>query len=68
MAQSDRGRIELFYDFFGEDNVANTAETRLLGPFIVGGQGNAETDAGVPTIAGMVSGAGRITTTKEDNH
>ena len=68
MAQSDRGRIELFYDFFGEDNVANTAETRLLGPFIVGGQGNAETDAGVPTIAGMVSGAGRITTTNEDNH
>jgi len=68
MAQSDRGRIELFYDFFGEDNIANTAESRVLGPFVVGGQGNAETDAGVPTIAGMVSGAGRITTTNEDNH
>jgi len=68
MAQSDRGRIELFYDFFGEDNIANTAESRVLGPFVVGGQGNAETDAGVPTIAGMVSGAGRITTTDEDNH
>jgi len=68
MAQSGAGRIELFYDFFGEDNVANTAETRVLGPFVVGGQGNAETDAGVPTIAGVVSGAGRITTTNEDNH
>jgi hypothetical protein len=68
MAQSDRGRIELFYDFFSEDNIANTAETRQLGPFLVGGQGNAETDAGVPSISGVLSGAGRITTTNEDNH
>ena len=68
MAQSDRGRIELFSDFYTEDNIANTAETRSYGPFIVGGQGNAEVDAGVPAIAGMVSGAARITTTNEDNH
>jgi len=68
MAQSDRGKIELFYDFFSEDNIANTAETRQLGPFIVGGQGNAEVDAGVPSISGVLSGAGRITTTNEDNH
>jgi len=68
MAQSDRGRIELFYDFFSEDNIANTAETRQLGPFIVGGQGSAEADAGVPSISGVLSGAGRITTTNEDNH
>ena len=68
MAQSDRGKIELFYDFFSEDDVANTAPSRPLGPFIVGGQGSEATDAGVPAIAGMVSGAGRITTTDEDNH
>jgi hypothetical protein len=68
MAQSDRGRIELFYDFFSEDNIANTAETRQLGPFLVGGQGSAEADAGVPSISGVLSGAGRITTTNEDNH
>jgi len=68
MAQSDRGRIELFYDFFGEDNIANTAETRQLGPFVVAGQGSAEVDAGVPSISGVLSGAGSITTTNEDNH
>jgi len=61
-------KISLFYDFFGEDAIANTAELRQLGPFSVGGQGSAEADAGVPTIAGVPSGAGRITTTNEDNH
>jgi hypothetical protein len=61
-------KIRLFYDFFGEDAIANTAELRNLGPFSVGGQGSAEVDAGVPTIAGFLSGAGRITTTNEDNH
>jgi len=67
-AQGEPGRIRLFYDFYGEDAVANTAELRSLGPFCVGGQGSAEADAGVPTIAGVLSGAGRITTTNEDNH
>ena len=67
-AQGEPGRIRLFYDFYGEDSIANTAELRSLGPFCVGGQGSAETDAGVPTIAGILSGAGRITTTNEDNH
>jgi len=67
-AQGEPGRIRLFYDFYGEDSVANTAELRSLGPFCVGGQGSAETDAGVPTIAGILSGAGRLTTTNEDNH
>jgi hypothetical protein len=68
MAQSDRGRIELFYDFFGEDNIANTVSSRPLGPFLVAGQGSEATDAGVPAISGVLSGAGRITTTDEDNH
>jgi hypothetical protein len=67
-AQGEPGRIRLFYDFYGEDSIANTAELRSLGPFCVGGQGNAEVDAGVPTIAGILSGAGRLTTTNEDNH
>jgi hypothetical protein len=68
MAQGEPGRIRLFYDFYGEDSIANTAELRQLGPFSVGGQGNAEVDAGVPTIAGVLSGAGRLTTTNEANH
>ena len=67
-AQGEPGRIRLFYDFYGEDSIANTAELRSLGPFCVGGQGNAEVDAGVPTLAGILSGAGRLTTTNEDNH
>ena len=67
-AQGEVGRIRLFYDFYGEDSIANTAELRSLGPFCVGGQGSEDTDAGVPTIAGILSGAGRLTTTNEDNH
>ena len=67
-AQGEPGRIRLFYDFYGEDSIANTAALRSLGPFCVGGQGSEDTDAGVPTIAGILSGAGRLTTTNEDNH
>ena len=67
-AQGEPGRIRLFYDFYGEDAVVNTAPLRSLGPFCVGGQGSEVDDAGVPTIAGVLSGAGRITTTNEDNH
>ena len=68
MAQSDRGKIELFYDFFGEDNVAETASTRNLGPFVVGGQGSEATDAGILTVADALSGVGRITSTDEPQH
>jgi len=67
-AQGEVGRIRLFYDFYGEDPIAGTAPLRPLGPFSVGGQGSEATDAGVPTIAGVLSGAGRITTTDESNH
>lgn len=69
MPQSSQGQIELFYDFFGEDNIAETAEHRNLGPFSVGGQGNAEVDAGVPTLSSDgLSGVGQITTTDEASH
>ena len=67
-AQGEPGRIRLFYDFYGEDSIAGTAPLRPLGPFSVGGQGSEDTDAGVPTIAGVLSGAGRITTTNEVDH
>ena len=46
MPQSSQGQIELFYDFFGEDNIAETAAHRNLGPFSIGGQGSEATDAG----------------------
>lgn len=68
-AQSGPGRIRLFYDFFGEDNIAETAETRNLGPFVVGGQGNAEADSGIPTLSSDgLSGVGQMTTTNETEH
>jgi hypothetical protein len=67
-AQGEPGRIRLFYDFYGEDSIAGTAALRPLGPFSVGGQGSEDIDAGVPTIAGVLSGAGRITTTNEVDH
>jgi len=67
-AQGEPGRIRLFYDFYGEDPIAGTAPLRPLGPFSVGGQGSEDTDAGVPTIAGVLSGAGRLTTTNEVDH
>ena len=67
-AQGEVGRIRLFYDFYGEDPIAGTAALRPLGPFSVGGTGSEDTDAGVPTIAGILSGAGRITTTNEVDH
>lgn len=69
MAQSGVGLIRLWNDFFQEDNIANTAEHRLIGDFSIGGQGNAETDSGVPTLnADALSGVGVLTTTNEDNH
>jgi len=69
MAQSGEGRIRLFEDFFTEDNIANTAASRNLGPFTIGGQGSEDTDSGIPTLnADALSGVGVMTTTNEDNH
>ena len=69
MAQSGSGRISLFEDFFSEDNIAETAQHRNLGPFSVAGQGAAEVDSGIPTLsADAISGVGVMTTTNEDNH
>ena len=59
--QGAPGRIELFYDFFGEDSIAFTAATRALGPFIVAGIGSEQTDGGVPTLDSGLSGVGVIT-------
>lgn len=61
-------KIRLFHDFYATDPIAHTAVPRPLGPFVVAGQGAAEIDAGVPAVAGVPSGAGRITTTNETEH
>lgn len=63
--QSGPGEIVLFEDFFAEDSIANTAATRALGDFIVGGQGSEATDAGVPTLDSGLSGVGVITSSAE---
>ena len=69
MPQASEGRIRLFEDFFAEDAVANTAASRSLGPFTIGGQGSEDTDSGIPTLnADALSGVGVMTTTNEDNH
>ena len=69
MPQASEGRIRLFEDFFAEDAVANTAPSRSLGPFTIGGQGSEDTDSGIPTLnADALSGVGVMTTTNEDNH
>jgi hypothetical protein len=69
MPQSGPGQIVLWCDFAQEDNIANTAESRLIGDFTVGGQGNAETDSGIPTLnADALGGVGVLTTTDEVDH
>ena len=69
MPQSGPGQIVLWCDFAQEDNIANTAESRLIGDFTIGGQGNAEVDSGIPTLnADALGGVGVLTTTNEDNH
>ena len=69
MPQASEGRLRLFEDFFAEDAVANTAPSRSLGPFTIGGQGSEDTDSGIPTLnADALSGVGVMTTTNEDNH
>jgi hypothetical protein len=68
MPQSDRGRIELFNDFFtGIDisGVADNSTTRTfynLGDFRLFGDGVSEIDSGA------LSGVVRLTTTNEDKH
>ena len=66
--QGEPGRIRLFNDFHAPDPIAGTAEIRQFGDFLVAGQGTAEVDSGIPTIAGFLSGAGRLTTTDQAEH
>ena len=66
--QGEVGEIRLFCDFFQEDNIAETAATRKLGDFIVGGQGSEDTDSGIPTLDSGLSGVGVLTTTNEPQH
>ena len=72
MAQASKGRIEIFEDFIGgEDIVANTAATRTFGTagLRVIGQGVAETDSGIVLLeSDGLNGVGRLTTTNEDAH
>ena len=72
MAQASKGRIEIFEDFIGgEDIVANTAATRTFGTagLRVIGQGIAETDSGIVLLeSDGLNGVGRLTTTNEDQH
>tara|TARA_R100000808_G_scaffold2616_1_gene10121 strand:- start:1122 stop:1871 length:750 start_codon:yes stop_codon:yes gene_type:complete len=72
MAQTGYGRINIFEDFLGgEDIVANTAATRSYGGsgLRVLGQGISETDSGI--VAGETdanNGVGILTTTNEADH
>lgn len=72
MAQTGYGRVDIFEDFLGgEDIVANTAATRSYGGsgLRVLGQGIAETDSGI--VAGETdanNGVGILTTTNEADH
>jgi len=72
MAQASKGRIEIFEDFIGaEDIVANTAATRNFGTagLRVIGQGVAEVDSGIVLLeSDGLNGVGRLTTTNEDAH
>lgn len=74
MGQQGSGRraVEVMEDFLGgdQDIIGNTAVdyTRGVGPFMVVGQGMAETDSGVVKIASRLGGAVKLTTTNEDAH
>jgi|TARA_Y100000296_G_scaffold12590_2_gene14615 hypothetical protein len=75
MPQSDRGKIELFNDFFtGIDisGVADNSTTRTfynLGDFRLFGDGISEIDSGALAIGSdELSGVVRLTTTNEDKH
>ena len=72
MAQASKGRIEIFEDFIGaEDIVANTAATRNFGTagLRVIGQGIEVADSGIVLLeSDGLNGVGRLTTTNEDAH
>ena len=72
MAQSGYGKIKIFEDFLGgEDIVAETAASRSFGSegLRVIGQGIAETDSGITVgESDGLNGVGILTTTNEDAH
>ena len=72
MAQASKGRIEIFEDFIGgEDIIANTAATRTFGTagLRVIGQGIEVADSGIVLLeSDGLNGVGRLTTTNEDAH
>ena len=66
MPQSDRGKIELFNDFFGvSETLALTTDTAQLGDFFAGGEGFEDNDAGV---AGKDALSGVVTLTSGDTN
>ena len=72
MAQASKGRIEIFEDFIGgEDIILNSAASRNFGSsgLRVIGQGIAENDSGIVVLeSDGLNGVGRLTTTNEDAH
>jgi len=71
MGQSGPGKVRIFEDFLAdEDPIAGTAVdgSRMVGPFMVVGQGMANDDSGIVQIASSLGGAVRFTTTNEDAH
>ena len=68
MAQSGYGKICFCNDCYVEVPIASTATDVPYGDFRVFGQGIAEVDSGAVVIAGMPSGAVRLTTTNEAAH
>jgi hypothetical protein len=70
MAQSGKGRIELFEDFAGNEHpIALTTAYGNFGQFRVVGDGVAETDSGIVLQeSDGLSGVGRLTVTDEDKH
>ena len=72
MAQSGKGRIEIFEDFLGhgEPVAATTAPPIRLGAYFnLVGQGLAEIDSGAPRLdSDGLSGVIQLTTTDEDVH
>jgi len=70
MAQSEKGKIEIFEDFLGvEVAVAETAATDSIGDLRLIGQGIAETDSGAVSLeSDGLNGVIQLTTTNEAEH